>query len=570
MVSPYATGCRNHMRKQRNPVFGKATVTAMTALCLVVLFLSCTAYAGTSWIMDDAGFAKSAHADLGCASCHEGIDPAEHPAMDGVFKEQSSAYRLETCLSCHPDVEEEKAEGLHAGKPIPKGADMANCVSCHNPHLVGSTKADREAAELSEESRACLSCHAKSAVEEKTRPVLCISCHDTGSIATHKSVSCLSCHVGAAAYPHSMEKVNCLSCHVRHTESEIHDAHTRVECASCHSAGVSPVASRGVVGFAVTDSELVHKFDLPAGTASCARCHTEAVPAGGKTIAADSILPPKGALCAACHAATLTLPDTPSRIGFGVLVAGFAGLLILWFSSAGLGGRRSQSTEAASIHAPAGHAGHGPRGARLFASVLCDIFLQARLWRESKVRWLIHALIFFPFVIRACLGLAASLGAWLAPKSAWPWDLLAKDWPATALVNDVCGVLLLVGLALAIARHCLEKPAHSGIANMPKSDLFVLILLFVLTVSGFVLEGARIALDTLALGATDTGLAFAGAIFAELFLPLGADGIAGIYGTLWYIHAIATAATVACIPFTRLRHIFTAPLVIIVQALRRH
>lgn len=552
------------MRKQRTQIFGQASMAAVTVLCLLLCCLAkaAPARAGTSWLIDEAGFARSAHADLGCAACHEGIDMDEHPAMDGVFKEKATAYSLETCLSCHADVEEERAQGMHAGKPIPAGADMENCVSCHNPHVSGSS-GEREAVELSEETLACLSCHAKGAVVGKTSPALCLSCHEMGE-ATHKTVSCLSCHVNAAAYPHSMDEVNCLSCHVRHTESQIHDAHTRVSCQSCHSAGVNPVADRGKVGFAVVNADLVHKLDLPAGTESCARCHTSETPAGTTKIAADSVLPPKGVLCAACHAATLTLPDTPSRIGFGVLVLGLAGLVILWFSSAGLG----SSAAKASGDAQAGHAGHEQRVS--WASVLADIFLQARLWRESKLRWLTHALIFFPFVIRAGLGLAASLGAWLAPGSEWPWQLLAKDWPAVALVNDVCGVLLLAGIVLAMVRHASEarKPERAAIAHMPKSDWLVLILLLVLTLSGFVLEGARIALDILALGATDTGLAPAGMLLAQFFLPLGADSLAALYGKLWYVHAIATAAIVACIPFTRLRHIFTAPFFILVQALQ--
>lgn len=485
--------------------------------------------------------------------------------MDALFLDKSAAFSLEVCLACHAEVEEELAEGTHAGKPVPAGADMQQCVSCHDPHTAG-TAADRPASALSDESRQCLSCHAVNAVMKTASPALCLTCHDMGSNVTHSTLSCLSCHVTAASFPHTdMEKVDCLNCHVRHTESSIHDAHTRLSCISCHSAGVQPVAARGRVDAVTVSAESVHNFTLEEGTASCVRCHDASARPGGAVLAADSILPPKGVLCAGCHAATLTVPDTPSQFGLGIFLLGAAGLVILW--CAGLASLRSTGSSTAAPHAA--HAAQPCGWGRRIAGLCADIFLQARLWRESRLRWLIHALIFFPFVIRAGWGLAASLGAWLAPDATWPWHLLAKDWPATALVNDICGLMLLTGLGLAMWQQAVRQRTLP--ANAPRAEWCVLILLTVLTLTGFILEGARIALDMLALQAADTGWAVAGMLFAQLFLPLGAERLAGIYANLWTVHALATALTVACIPFTRLRHIFTTPLFLLVQAIRgRH
>ncbi len=558
------------MRTQRMYFSGPAALAVMTGLCLLFVCLcsgSPARAAHSSWLIQEDAFVRSAHAELDCVQCHESIGADDHPSAEALFQEKSTAFSLESCLGCHPDVEEELAAGTHAGKPVPPDADMKDCVSCHDPHTVGfaagQPETERPAAELSEESRQCLSCHAGKNVTDTATPKLCLTCHEQGTAVTHTSLSCLSCHTTAASFPHTdMPDVNCLSCHVRHTESSIHDAHTRLSCTSCHSAGVQPVAKAGQVNAVTVSQESVHTLHLPAGTASCVRCHDASARPGGAVLAAESILPPKGVLCAGCHAATLTVPDTPSQIGLGVFVLGFAGLAILWLS-AGRG-----ACAAAGPAAPAAQGAHTESACRRIATLCADIFLQARLWRENRLRWFIHALIFFPFVIRAGWGLAASLGAWLAPASSWPWHLLAKDWPATALVNDICGLLLLAGLVLAMWQQAVRQRTLP--ANAPKAEWSVLILLTVLTLTGFVLEGARIALDMLALQAADTGWAFAGMLFAKFFLPLGAERLAGMYGSLWTVHAAVTALTVACIPFTRLRHIVTTPLFLLVQALRGH
>lgn len=569
---------RKDMRTQRHIFSDPACLAVLTGLFLVLACLSLSAPVqaqgqdqtrAKSWLIDEERFARSAHADQGCPVCHEAMTTEEHPLPDGVFKEGPTPFDPATCFSCHPDVEEELGQGLHAGKPVPAGTAMNRCAACHDPHGPDKTAAAAVAREIGEDSLTCLSCHGTKAATTSVQPKLCLACHETGSTPTHQTTSCLTCHTNAAAYPHTpQEKVNCLSCHVRHTESVIHDAHSRVSCTSCHSAGMQPVAADGQVIATAVNADLVHTFDLPAGTASCVRCHTEEPK--GAVLAASSVLPPKSVLCAACHAATFTVQDTSSQLGLGVFLLGFAGLALIWLWTArplaASSGRQERRDSTENAAAKTRHE-HGPKGLKLVAQVLGDIVLQARLWRENRLRWVIHALIFFPFVVRAGYGLIASLGAWLAPKAAWPWLMLDKDWPLTALVNDTFGLLLLTGLVLALWQEYVRSRAPRP-DNAPKPEWLVLILLLALTLTGFVLEGARIALDMLALG-SEAGPSFAGAFLAQLFLPLGAESLASLYGTLWYLHAIVTAVTVACIPFTRLRHVVTAPIFLIVQALQR-
>ena len=49
-------------------------------------------------------------------------------------------------------------------------------------------------------------------------------------------------------------------------------------------------------------------------------------------------------------------------------------------------------------------------------------------------------------------------------------------------------------------------------------------------------------------------------------LMKGMTGLSDIYGYVWYVHAILTGVFIALIPFTRMLHIFTAPVVLMADA----
>ena len=542
-----------------------------------------------------------------CLQCHGSVEDDLAKGMHGgkpVMKTQDYA----NCVTCHnphyvlgPDA---RAKGLRPA------SDMSNsCSVCHK----AQTGLPKPAADVA----ACLSCHglktgramaAAPATFSKGKqpqgPVMCLACHGPDASAaapgtaaprisaeglksmTHGDMNCLTCHKDAARYPHNrQERVNCLTCHTRHDEKTIHDAHSNVSCGACHLSGVTPVLKNGMVDFAVNAGPLnVHSMTLASGTASCVRCHS-AAPAGGmaggngdggsangfagngKVGAANAILPPKSVLCMGCHAATFSVQDTPSQIGLGIFALAFAGLGLFWLSCANLGDGSPQKGHAAAAGqshgcpAPRHHAASECR----WAALCCDVFLQRRLYRESPMRWAVHALIFFPFLFRFVWGLLGLSGSLLSPASQWPWLLLDKNWGFGAMLFDISGLALLLGLLLAAALWRREK---SLAANTPRHDWAALYLLLGITLTGFVLEGMRIALAGMPEG---SGYAFAGYALAQAFAPLGQAGLARIYGWGWYAHAALTALTVAYIPFSQLRHMVTAPLFLLVQTLRgRH
>ncbi|OXS28235.1 MAG: hypothetical protein BCS36_00645 [Desulfovibrio sp. MES5] len=574
----------------------------------------------------------------GCYNCHSEVE-AELAKGKHAGKNLVKGQDYAQCITCHnPHYvlgAESRAKGLRKGGniaqscnvchemkkalPVP-AADVAACLTCHGLQT-GVAQAASGAAAVSDagkgaapqaqipQAQTSQGQSPQGQISQAQTPkgqapqgqsqqalalqprALCMTCHgpegrdmpgaarmDAQALAamTHKNMDCLSCHKDAARYPHNrQERVPCLTCHTRHTESVIHDAHSRVSCESCHLQGVTPELKNGMVVARVDAGPfMVHDMRLPSGTASCVRCHSPAIsaasPAGAGSVgAADAVLPAKSVLCMGCHAGAFTVQDTPSRLGFSIFVLGFVALMLFWFSTTNLGKGSLAATSDTQSTADGTGQTHGcPRpehhgkGENRWLALLYDVLLQRRLFRESRTRWAIHALIFFPFVIRFSWGMLALFGSHQAAATEWPWLMLDKDWAPTAFIYDVSGLALLAGLVWAALFWRREKLAA---ANAPRHDWPALWLLLAITVTGFVLEGMRIALTGMPDGSE---WAFAGYALASLFGFMSPAELARVYGWGWYAHAIVTAATVAYMPFSQLRHIVATPVFLLVQTLR--
>jgi nitrate reductase gamma subunit len=272
------------------------------------------------------------------------------------------------------------------------------------------------------------------------------------------------------------------------------------------------------------------------------------------------VLPAKSVMCMPCHAATFSVGDMPTLIaliifGVGILCAGsiwFSGSLV-GVADSGVGSKFLKTIQ--SIPAVM----FSSQMFSIIKVLILDGLLQRRLFRISKSRWFIHALIFFPFLIRFCWGLIALVASNWMPEWQGVWIMLDSNHPLTAFLFDLSGVLVILGVVLILARKYVLG-SEDKLKGLPGADWPAYSLMGGIIIVGFILEGKRIAMTGTPQGSQ---YAFLGYVISRLFT--GAD-LTGIYGYMWYLHAILTGAFVAYLPFSRMFHMIMAPVVLAMNA----
>ena len=233
-----------------------------------------------SLAVNGKAFAASAHAGIGCVSCHEGFDPTELP--------HARRIKPVNCFSCHEsDAVKSYSHSIH-GTPDKEGAHAARCVDCHTTHAIRPVSS--------------LEPLQKKAFAES----MCSRCHGQVSVRYVQSDHGIALANGVKGAP------TCIDCHGEHgvhsstdstsVTSRLHQARM---CESCHldraevRSRVGPSA-----GFIRSYEESVHGQAIKHGNdaaAVCTDCHTaHDMKKGsnpGSTVAKRNI----ASTCAQCH-----------------------------------------------------------------------------------------------------------------------------------------------------------------------------------------------------------------------------------------------------------------------------
>ncbi len=582
----------------------------LLSIAFVAFLTAGPAKAGGSWYLDPYRYHISAHGRNACLDCHEELADEElHPDPSEVNRRPRDAFDVSQCLSCHDDILDELGQGRHGSKKVDDRSRYEDCARCHEPHVqlgLGETRIDAARSlraqcgacheeraalpPLTEEDEACLACHR---LPEAGRPEererierLCFHCHggegspaqevtservppmseETYRQTTHAGVACMVCHPQAGQYGHDeQELADCRQCHQDHDEKVAHDAHRSVSCAACHLKGVTPLRDT-VSGRVVWEREdkgaaasEIHAILRPEDNSACLRCHVK----GNQVGAAAMILPPKSVICMPCHAATFSVADFTTIAALIIFLTGVV-LLFAYALSGSMPGIEGGGLPAKLLAVMRNSIATvcSPRVFPMITVVVQEGLLQRRLYRQSRPRWLIHGLIFWPFVFRFSWGLVALLGSLWMPERSFVWPMVDKNNPATGLLFDLSGLMLIIGLLLALVRGRISQP--SRLPGQPRQDRLALGLIAAVVVIGFVLEGMRIAMT----GRPDgSNYAFVGYGISTLFA--NPNELTDIYGIIWYIHALLTGAFLAYLPFSRLLHVVLAPIVLAVNGAGR-
>lgn len=598
-------GCKNRGRWTWVGVRGMGLLMGM-----VVLFFIDVPAVRASWMIDPARFHASAHGQTSCQECHEDISEMDlHPDPRNVTRRARDFFKPEECLACHDGIMDDLEAGKHGSLKVKSADQYKDCLRCHDPHyqtrisdsnsrrfnpkksVVNQCGACHDARDalpaFSEEDAACMVCH-RPMSEENPDEIerindFCLHCHGKeGTRAQtlteefvplidevsheglpHGQMACTACHREAASYTHDVQQPqDCGRCHLPHHEEVSGSAHMSVSCQSCHLRKVRAVkdAVSNCIQWKGERTEdgrsIVHEMVRFEKQTICQRCHF----AGNLLGAASIALPPKSVICMPCHTATASVGDAITIVA---LVIFFLGLLLFFsfYLSGSLPGAAGGNPFSRLFGLVGGALSCVFSGqiVGIFRALFWDVLLQRRLYRISPGRWGIHALIFYGFVFRFLWGLAALLGSVWKPDWPFVWHLVNKDYPFTAFLYDLTGVMILVGTGLAFGRGLMQRKGRAS--GLPEQDRLALGLIGGIVIIGFILEGMRIAMTGYPTGSEYSLVGYGiGLLFSS------PRGLVEVYGFVWYIHAALTGAFIAYIPFSRLLHIIMAPVALAMNA----
>ena len=163
-----------------------------------------------------------------------------------------------------------------------------------------------------------------------------------------------------------------------------------------------------------------------------------------------------------------------------------------------------------------------------------DVILHRSLRSVSGFRWLKHTLIFWGFALMFATELLAVFVREGFPAFGWPdiWEVTSHPVRlAFDFVYDFTGLMVLVGCALAIG----WRIAVQGTEERKFADTPTAVFLFLVVLSGFVVEGMRLAALPVALH----GVSFVGSAFA-MATPAAAGPGSAAYETLWLVHVLGS------------------------------
>ena len=192
------------------------------------------------------------------------------------------------------------------------------------------------------------------------------------------------------------------------------------------------------------------------------------------------------------------------------------------------------------------------------AALVRDGLLQGRL-SDDRLALVTHLMIFSGMVVLAC-GTAIATLDWDVAHLFFDFQFLrGTPYLLFELVLDLFGLVLILGLGMALWRRYVSRPDRLKTETSPRAaldSLYLLTILMVITVTGFVAEGLRIASGE----HVATGWAPVGYATSLLFSFMSSEAIHAAYLAVWWAHAGAAFVFLASIPFSKAFHLFSSPL----------
>ncbi len=194
-------------------------------------------------------------------------------------------------------------------------------------------------------------------------------------------------------------------------------------------------------------------------------------------------------------------------------------------------------------------------GARL-RTLFTQAILQLRVASEAYAG-VMHLAIFWG-IIALLIGTALATLDWDVTHLFFGFQFL-KDgfYIGYELTLDIFGLLLMIGLGMAIYRRFILRPKRlqNPWPTLTRDDAYVLGMLTLIAITGYLVEGLRIAVTQ----PSWANWSPVGNAIAALFIATGDPTNRILHLSLWSFHILIAFTLLASLPFTKLFHIAAVP-----------
>jgi len=174
-------------------------------------------------------------------------------------------------------------------------------------------------------------------------------------------------------------------------------------------------------------------------------------------------------------------------------------------------------------------------------------FMVREMLLQDRVPGIFHSLIFYPFLallaVTAVVALDYDLGTSLFRGS---------FYVVLTVAAEAAGLLVLCGVSVALWRRLVRRPEtlETGFR-----DLWPLLLLALIVLTGFMVEGLRIHTA----GDRWSALSPVGLLLARLFSGVPAGSGPGLHAAAWWLHAGLVFFWIAVLPYSKFFHLLALP-----------
>ncbi len=179
------------------------------------------------------------------------------------------------------------------------------------------------------------------------------------------------------------------------------------------------------------------------------------------------------------------------------------------------------------------------------------------VWMQTLLRdpaaGVMHSLLYFGFVFLFIVTVISELNHQLPDALKF---LHGRTYEAYSFGAEVAGLMFLAGIGWAIVRRYVQRPYRIRIKTKPE-DALILAVLFLIGVTGFLVEAARIAAEH---QPNFEKWSFVGYAISNGVTSWSTHTLLLTHRWLWGTHVLLFLAFLVMIPTTKLRHMFSSPM----------